>query len=226
MRVAAEEIERGAAYAEERAAAGKGAEAGDAKPGVTNAQIGELLAKSLKPATRLIYAERIRQIQVLGYGPEHDDAHGDAQLIAAARCYWGAMDADTLSGQFWPWDEAYWKPRDRQRNLVRAGALMYAARDVRARAGDIPGADRLTNFVIPEIEHDLAVVLDPTTVRGETPIYQVTAHERVWMDQGFCGRCPAPGEIFGLQVTQRSFEDGVLTVSLALRAIDPEVKFF
>lgn len=96
-----------------------------------------------------IAAERQRQVQSEGWTPEHDDAHGGGQMALAAACY--AMFASvsdrarkatalpatlTTAGKdipgwsawlaIWPWDRAWWKPKDRRRDLVRAGALIVA----------------------------------------------------------------------------------------------------
>jgi hypothetical protein len=29
-------------------------------------------------------------------------------------------------GRYWPWEDKWWKPKDRRRDLVRAGALIVA----------------------------------------------------------------------------------------------------
>lgn len=81
-----------------------------------------------------IVSERLRQISDEGWSIKHDDKHRNGELAAAAACY--AMSALlsmkrwTGSRQFWrdlwPWDSGWWKPRDRRRDLVRAGALIVA----------------------------------------------------------------------------------------------------
>lgn len=71
-------------------------------------------------AARDVLAERERQKSVEGWTPEHDDEHNDEQLALAAACY--ALGSPT----FWPWENRWWKPKDRRRNLVRAGALILA----------------------------------------------------------------------------------------------------
>ena len=93
--------------------------------------------------------ERARQQDVEGWTPEHDDQHRGGQMALAAGCYAmfaSASDsnraATDLSGglttlgkplrgwaawlQLWPWDRAWWKPTDRRRDLVKAGALILA----------------------------------------------------------------------------------------------------
>lgn len=83
------------------------------------------------PAIDDIAAERQRQIDAEGWTPEHDDEHTDGALAKAAACYAAPrMHADpriaTPIG--WPgdWDFKWWRPTDRRRDLVKAGALIVA----------------------------------------------------------------------------------------------------
>ena len=101
------------------------------------------------PAWQDVLAERQRQISAEGWTPEHDDAHAGGQMALAAGCY--AMFASasdrqratadlpgglaslgkTITGwsawlQIWPWDRKWWKPTNRRRDLVKAGALILA----------------------------------------------------------------------------------------------------
>jgi hypothetical protein len=39
------------------------------------------------------------------------------------------MTENTEAWQWWPWSFEWWKPKDRIRNLVRAGALIAAEID-------------------------------------------------------------------------------------------------
>lgn len=84
-----------------------------------------------------IAAERRRQIEVEGWTPEHDDEHERAEMACAAACYalsgTSADEAIYIHGRwkdirdlFWPWSRDWWKPKDRRRNLVKAGALIVA----------------------------------------------------------------------------------------------------
>jgi hypothetical protein len=79
-----------------------------------------------------IAAERRRQIDAEGWTPEHDDAHRIGEMAQAAACYAiGSGFRDTIEGDeqrrpLWPWDWSWWKPKDRRRDLVRAGALIVA----------------------------------------------------------------------------------------------------
>ena len=70
---------------------------------------------------RDVIAERRRQISAECWTPEHDDAHRNGELAQAAACY-----ADGEFSDIWPWDESWWKPTTRRRNLVKAGALILA----------------------------------------------------------------------------------------------------
>jgi hypothetical protein len=76
----------------------------------------------------LIVHERRRQVEEEGWTAEHDEMHEDDALANAAKCYQEAQGPDAECNEsLWPWDLAWWKPKDRQRNLVRAGALYLAA---------------------------------------------------------------------------------------------------
>ena len=87
-----------------------------------------------------IEAERRRQIEREGWTREHDDAHEEGEMAAAASCY--ALPPDDREGIVrgkrvhlsqssgapvnWPWDVTWWKPGDRRRELIKAGALIVA----------------------------------------------------------------------------------------------------
>lgn len=77
---------------------------------------------------RLISQERRRQIEVEGYNREHDVTHGSPTLIRAARCYEVPRNMPGVPDA-WPWEPSAWKPRDLLSNLIRAGALYWAAMD-------------------------------------------------------------------------------------------------
>lgn len=95
-------------------------------------------AKSAAVANEL-FEERVRQQIVEPYVPEHDDQYIDGQLERAAATY---VDYAKNEGSFraarryqeanrapatWPWQNRFWKPSDRRRMLVKAGALIIAA---------------------------------------------------------------------------------------------------
>ena len=93
-----------------------------------------------------IAAERRRQIEVEGWTPEHDDQHEYGELAQAAAAYAShtphreqvdvfagrAGGGETRVGWFlphvvlWPWERAWWKPSNRRRDLIKAGALIVA----------------------------------------------------------------------------------------------------
>ncbi|HEY3694089.1 hypothetical protein [Phenylobacterium sp.] len=106
-----------------------------------------------------IFAERHRQVRVEGWTPDLDDEHhGGGGMARAAACYAyaGSLDHPTRRERvvqalwdrrgsedgrpiklLWPWAMRWWKPKDRRRDLVRAGALIIAEleRLDRARVG-------------------------------------------------------------------------------------------
>lgn len=89
-------------------------------------------------AVRDVLAERVRQVRVEGWTPEHDDAeHGAGELAMAAGCYAIACDgqgAQSWIGQFWPFARKWWKPTDPRRMLIKAAALIIADIERRDRA--------------------------------------------------------------------------------------------
>jgi len=77
----------------------------------------------------LIREERRRQIEDEGYDARHDFCEPLNRLVAGAVSY-AMADIDYGEAEaWWPWDFGSWKPKDRKRNLVRAGALIAAAID-------------------------------------------------------------------------------------------------
>lgn len=87
------------------------------------------------PALEDIATERARQVQQEGWTSEHDDAHARGELALAAAGYAeaaGNVHRDIIADfrpslPFgWPWDPRWWKPTDRRRDLVKAGALILA----------------------------------------------------------------------------------------------------
>lgn len=88
-------------------------------------------------AIAAVRAERVRHVSVEGWTADHDDQHDDGEMLRAAVFYYQhaahpeiplKMDDDGRPVG-WPWDAQWWKPKDRVRNLVRAGALCLAERD-------------------------------------------------------------------------------------------------
>jgi len=76
-----------------------------------------------------ILNERRRQIREEGWTPEHDDCHREDELTAAAACYlYAGSRLPKPLRHPWPWPTGF-KPSDRVRNLVKAGALIAAEID-------------------------------------------------------------------------------------------------
>ena len=96
----------------------------DLDPGPTP---GDLLAWGSQ-AVLDVAAERRRQIEAEGWTPEHDDEHSVGELAKAAACYVlvsAGFNPDATIN-VWPWHRLWWKPSDKRRNLVKAGALILA----------------------------------------------------------------------------------------------------
>ena len=96
----------------------------DPDPGPTP---GDLLAWGSQ-AVLDVAAERRRQIEAEGWTPEHDDEHSVGELAKAAACYVlvsAGFNPDATIN-VWPWHRLWWKPSDKRRNLVKAGALILA----------------------------------------------------------------------------------------------------
>lgn len=84
-------------------------------------RIAELEAGPSKAAVDVL-AERRRQVEAEGWSPEHDDTHVRGEMMDAAICYLHRRREEAA----WPWDRSWWKPTDRRRDLVKAGALILA----------------------------------------------------------------------------------------------------
>lgn len=89
----------------------------------------------------IIAAERQRQIESEGWTVEHDDKHTRNELAKAAACY--AMGQqfvfinEWVNKRAWPWENRWWKPtpKDRIKELAKAGALIAAEIDRLQRKG-------------------------------------------------------------------------------------------
>ena len=101
-------------------------------------RIAELESRTVTAAASDVLAERQRQISMEGWTPEGDDHYTYAELSIAAQCYaahHGVMGSGVPVQ--WPWDDEWWKPSDRRRNLIKAGALIIAEIERLDRAAGI-----------------------------------------------------------------------------------------
>lgn len=73
-----------------------------------------------------IYEERQRQVDVEGWTPEHDDEHSKGEMAQAAAAYAVSDTVYPHAQILWPWDEKWWKPTNRRRDLIKAAALIVA----------------------------------------------------------------------------------------------------
>jgi len=83
----------------------------------------------MKTGIELIAEERQRQIESEGWSSQHDSfEHEDGSLAIAGACY--AL-GDPTPPAFWPWNYKWWKPtpKNRIRELQKAGALIAAEID-------------------------------------------------------------------------------------------------
>lgn len=81
-----------------------------------------------EPAVMDILAERIRQISVEGYTPEHDDEHVDSEIAMLAAVYampnhWQRNIEHAIGGPIHTWPVKRGPRRDQ---LIKAGALILA----------------------------------------------------------------------------------------------------
>jgi hypothetical protein len=91
-----------------------------------------------------ILAERRRQIEQEGWTCEHDDKHDFGEMATAAALYAlrpptrqiivSPYTNETIWDRLWPWSREWWKPTNRRRDLVKAGALIVAEIDRLYRA--------------------------------------------------------------------------------------------
>jgi hypothetical protein len=93
--------------------------------------------------SEMTHEERMRQIEVEGWTPEHDDTQVHGEMAKAAMsyvdfaCRLGGRFHDHIIAnkqfyrpEFWLWDDELWKPSDDPiRNLQKAGALIAAEID-------------------------------------------------------------------------------------------------
>ncbi|GAB3975622.1 hypothetical protein GCM10028806_33590 [Spirosoma terrae] len=120
-------------------------------------------------AYELILAERNRQITALGYAPHHDNQYVNHELEKAADCYATHPSSRALMQEStipidWPWDPIWWKPGDRNRELVKAGALYLAQKDLLVRKGEI--IPQILRIKLDAVEQELQKRLAPAQLSG------------------------------------------------------------
>lgn len=131
--------------------------------GLTPADLAGLAdgSRVVVPATTAaadVLAERRRQAEAEGWSAEHDDEHTDGSIAQAAITYatgatiapversvmdeFGRKGTPYAVHSLWPstWAAEWFKPTNRRRDLVKAGALILAEIERLDRAAARPGA--------------------------------------------------------------------------------------
>lgn len=115
-------------------------------------------------------AERQRQVSEEGWSSEHDDHHGNGELLLVAGMYYRRAIGQTMPMRKarpisdptstvpigWPWDARWWKPKTPARDLERAGALCLAEID-RLKRKDRP---------VAHVEETLSLIVSAYRARG------------------------------------------------------------
>ncbi|OVG30772.1 hypothetical protein B5L94_17045 [Klebsiella pneumoniae] len=102
--------------------------------------IPELESRTVTAAAAAVLAERKRQVAAEGWTPGHDDEYEHGELADAAGCYALSSELFDCAGEPprpWPWPDEWWKPTNRRRDLVKAGALILAEIERLDRAAGI-----------------------------------------------------------------------------------------
>lgn len=104
------------------------------------ARIAEMESRTVTAAAADVLAERKRQVAAEGWTPGHDDEYEHGELADAAGCYALSSELFDCAGEPprpWPWPDEWWKPTNRRRDLVKAGALILAEIERLDRAAGI-----------------------------------------------------------------------------------------
>lgn len=141
-------------------------------------QLGD--ARGVRGGVALIAAERQRQMEAEGWSRSHDDSeHQSGELVHAAISYAlhpfsnerladdHRVPAGTAVPEHWPWDTEWWKPtpKDRVRELTKAGALIVAE------------IDRLTSATAPlALPESGSLEAEVTRLEAELAEVRVYAH--------------------------------------------------
>ena len=97
-------------------------------------------SRTVTAAAADVLAERQRQVATEGWTPAHDDEYEHGELADAAGCYALSSELFDCAGEPprpWPWPDEWWKPTNRRRDLVKAGALILAEIERLDRAAGI-----------------------------------------------------------------------------------------
>lgn len=109
-----------------------------AAPEAAEKRIAELEARMLSQAATDVLAERHRQVTAEGWTPEHDDKYRHSEMLWAACCYvLNTIQKYNRVPFDWPWRDEWWKPTEKRRDLVKAGALIIAEIECIDRAAGI-----------------------------------------------------------------------------------------
>ncbi|EPH1406030.1 hypothetical protein MMK79_004768 [Klebsiella oxytoca] len=106
--------------------------------------IAELESRTFTAAAADVLAERLRQVATEGWTPAHDDEYEHGELADAAGCYALSSELFDCAGEPprpWPWPDEWWKPTNRRRDLVKAGALILAEIERIDRAAGVREAE-------------------------------------------------------------------------------------
>jgi len=173
-----------------------------------------------------ITTERNRQISDEGWTAEHDDEHRGGEMLSAAVAYtWHGTRMGTPDGSMpgnWPWGSEWWKPMDRERNLVRAGALCLAERERRLRAHLHPGpADHKLGIVLRELVALTAI--EPVAASPGVGEPKLTAYEtQVLIGTSISGCNMSPDRVFDLKAAwARLYDLGLIDRTDGLAIVTP-----
>lgn len=127
-------------------------------------KIGALPNGQFDLAMLLVVIERSRQVLDKGYGPEHDDAHVEGELAAAAACYAAGGEVSVGGRGLWPWAAAPVPSAAVPvlRRLAITGALVLAEIERLLRAGANPES-AMSADLPPEMLEVLLAASQPGT---------------------------------------------------------------
>lgn len=97
-------------------------------PSELEALAGRLNEAHFQNAIQEVVKERLRQVLAEGFDVAHDDTNDQGELAAAAAVY-ALPDEDRTEDMIhalWPFSESWLKSTTRQRDLVKAAALILA----------------------------------------------------------------------------------------------------